>query len=249
MSISGMPGRGAGGRHRFQDTRMVDVKVAEVREVTPHMRELTLVGPALTVLRGKPGAHLPVEVPDEAGVPRLRTYSVWSADPSRARLTLRVALHRPGGPGSRWADSVEAGTRARVGAPRNRISLDPKARYHVFVGEETGAVPLLTMLAALPAEAAAHGVLETTGPDEEFSAPYGSRSLPWVHRGRASAVASRLLLDAVRRLELPPGVGTAYVAGEATTCRAVVRHLCAERAWPRYAVRTQVHWATGRSGL
>ncbi|MFD5492515.1 siderophore-interacting protein [Streptomyces sp. NPDC127091] len=244
-----MSRRGTGQRHRFQDTRMVDVKVAEVRGVTPHLRELTLVGPALTVLRSKPGAHLPVEVPDEAGVPQLRTYSVWAADPSRARLTLRVALHRPGGPGSRWADSVEAGTRTRVGAPRNRISLDPKARYHVFVGEETGAVPLLTMLAALPAEAEAHGVLETTGPEEEFSAPYGARSLPWVHRGRGSAVASCLLLDAVRRLELPPQAGIAYVAGEATTCRAVVRHLCGERAWPRYAVRTQVHWATGRSGL
>jgi NADPH-dependent ferric siderophore reductase len=244
-----MPGRGAGQRHRFQDTRMVDVKVAEVREVTPHMRELTLVGPALTVLRSKPGAHLPVEVPDETGVPQVRTYSVWAANPSRARLTLRVALHRPGGPGSRWASSVEPGTRTRVGAPRNRITLDPKARYHVFVGEETGAVPLLTMLAALPEGAAAHGVLETTGADEEFTAPHGTRALPWVHRGRASAVASRLLLDSVRRLELPSEVGIAYVAGEATTCRAVVRHLCGERAWPRYAVRTQVHWAAGRSGL
>lgn len=244
-----MSGRGTGQRHRFQDTRLVDVKVAEVREVTPHIRELTLVGPALAVLRSRPGAHLPVEVTDEAGVPQLRTYSVWAADPSRARLTLRVALHRPGGPGSRWAGSVEAGARTRVGAPRNKISLDPKARYHVFVGEETGAVPLLAMLAALPEGAEAHGALETTGPKEEFSAPYGTRSLPWVHRGRASAVASRLLVDRVRRLELPAAPGIAYVAGEAATCRAIVRHLCGERAWPRYAVRTQVHWATGRSGL
>ncbi|MER5307681.1 siderophore-interacting protein [Streptomyces sp. NPDC002773] len=200
-------------------------------------------------MRSKPGAHLPLEVPDADGVPRLRTYSVWAHDPSRATLTLRIALHRPGGPGSRWAGSVAAGDRTRVGTPRNRITLDPKARHHVFIGEETGAVPLLTMLAALPAGAAAHGVLETTGPEGEFSAPYGPRGIPWVHRGRASAVGSRVLLEAVRRLELPPGPGVAYVAGEATTCRAVVRHLCGVRAWPRYAVRTQVHWAADRTGI
>ncbi|MDJ0462542.1 siderophore-interacting protein [Streptomyces sp. H27-C3] len=218
-------------------------------DVTPSMRELTLTGPALAVLRGKPGAHLPVEVQDVEGVPRLRTYSVWARSPSRATLTLRIALHRPGGPGSWWASSVVTGARTRVGVPRNRITLEPRARYHVFIGEETGAVPLLTMLAALPAGVAACGVLETTGPDGEFSAPHGPRSLPWVHRGRASAVGSRLLLESVRRLELPPEPGVAYVAGEATTCRAVVRHLCGERGWPRYAVRTQIHWTAGKSGI
>ncbi|MFF1509667.1 siderophore-interacting protein [Streptomyces sp. NPDC058326] len=228
---------------------MLDVKVSEVRDVVPGMRELTLTGPALAVLRSKPGAHLPLEVPDADGVPRLRTYSVWAHNPSRATLTLRIALHRPGGPGSRWAASAVAGDRTRVGVPRNRITLESRARHHVFIGEETGAVPLLTMLAALPAGAAACGVLETTGPEGEFPPPYGPRGLPWVHRGRASAVGSRVLLEAVRRLELPPGPGIAYVAGEATTCRAVVRHLCGVRAWPRYAVRTQVHWAADRTGI
>ncbi|MET9801702.1 siderophore-interacting protein [Streptomyces sp. NPDC006368] len=249
MSLSDEPRRGAGQGRRFHDTRMLDVKVAGVRDVTPGMRELTLTGPALAVVRSKPGAHLPLEVPDADGVPRLRTYSVWAHSPSRATLTLRIALHRPGGPGSRWAGSAVTGDRTRVGVPRNRITLDPRARHHVFIGEETGAVPLLTMLAALPAGAAACGVLETTGPDGEFSAPYGPRGLPWVHRGRTSAVGSRVLLEAVRRLRLPPEPGIAYVAGEATTCRAVVRHLCGERAWPRYAVKTQVHWAAGRTGI
>ncbi|GGS67309.1 siderophore-interacting protein [Streptomyces griseoviridis] len=249
MSVSRMPPRGPGQGRRFHDTRMLEVRVAEAHDVTPGMRELTLTGPALAVLRSKPGAHLPLEVPDVDGVPRLRTYSVWTHDPSRASLTLRIARHRPEGPGSRWAASVATGTRTRVGAPRNRITLEPRARYHVFIGEETGAVPLLTMLAALPAGAAASGVLETTGPDGDFSAPHGPRGLPWVHRGGASAVGSRVLLEAVRRLRLPPEPGIAYVAGEATTCRAVVRHLCGERAWPRYAVKTQVHWAAGRTGI
>ncbi|GFH38216.1 siderophore-interacting protein [Streptomyces pacificus] len=249
MGVSDVPRRGAGQGRRFPDARMLEVRVAAVRDVTPGMRELVLTGPALAVLRGRPGAHLPLEVPDGDGAPRLRTYSVWTHSPSRATLALRIALHRPGGPGSRWAGSAVMGDRTRVGVPRNRITLEPRARYHVFIGEETGAVPLLAMLAALPAEAAVCGVLETAGPDGEFSAPHGPHRLPWVHRGRASPVGSRVLLAAVRRLQLPPEPGIAYVAGEAATCRAVVRHLCGERAWPRYAVKTQVHWAAGRTGI
>lgn len=53
-----------------------------------------------------------------------RTYSVGARD--RAALTLRVVAHEPGGPG-------------------NKITLDPVAHHHVFVGEEAGAVPLLTI--------------------------------------------------------------------------------------------------------
>lgn len=139
------------------------------------MREIRLRGPALAMVGSKPGAHLAVEIPAAGGEPVLRTYSVWSHTPSNASLTLRVALHDPGGPGSAWASTVATGDRLRLGTPSNRIALDPSAPYHVFVGEETGAVPLLTMLAALPASADALGVLETTGPDAELSAP---RALP-----------------------------------------------------------------------
>ncbi|HEU5473551.1 MAG TPA: siderophore-interacting protein [Actinophytocola sp.] len=242
----------------FRDTRMLEVRIAEVRAVTPRMREIRFRGPALKTLPSKPGAHLPIGVPDSGGQTVLRTYSVWTHQPAAAALTIRVLLHDPGGPGSVWASTAEIGDRLWIGVPRNKIVLDPAAPYHVFVGEETGAVPLLTMLAAVPDVAEAYGVLETTGPDEEFAAPgagpagarpAGSRTLPWVHRGGAPAVASRVLLRAVRELDLPARHGVAYVAGESATCRHVVRHLVSERNWPRFAVKTQAHWTPGRSGL
>lgn len=190
-----------------------------------------------------------MEIPAAGQEPVLRTYSVWSHTPSDSSLTLRVVLHDPGGPGSAWASAVATGDRLRLGTPGNRIALDLSAPYHVFVGEETGAVPLLTMLAALPASTEAYGVLETTGPGAELSAPTGSRALPWVHRGSESAAASKVLGQAVRELELPQRHGIAYVAGESATCRAVLRHLVSERGWPRYAVKVQAQWTPGKCGL
>ncbi|MFD0922748.1 siderophore-interacting protein [Saccharopolyspora rosea] len=234
---------------RFGDHRFLDARIVAVDDVNPEMREIRLRGPALARLSSKPGAHLPVEVPVPGQQPVLRTYSVWRHSPADASLTLRVAVHRPGGPGSRWATAAAAGDRIRLGVPRNRIVLDPRAAYHVFVGEETGAVPLLAMLAALPADAEVFGVLETTGPDQEMSPPSGARSLHWVHRGRAPAAGSTVLLRGVRELDLPRRPGVAYVAGEARTCQAVVRHLVRDRGWPRPAVKVQTHWTPGKTGL
>ncbi|WP_063713866.1 siderophore-interacting protein [Amycolatopsis nigrescens] len=243
-----MPTAGRNTRYgnRFGAARMLDAVVSEVHDVTPEMREITLRGPALRMVASKPGAHLPVEIP--GGEPELRTYSVWAHRPADASLTLRVALHHPGGPGSRWAGGVTTGTRVRIGVPRNKIVLDPGARYHVFAGEETGSVPLLAMLAALPSDAEVFGVLETTGPEAEPPAPAGARTLGWVHRGRTPAAGSPVLVRAVRGLDLPRAHGVAYVAGEAATCRAVLR-LLIDRGWPRQAVKVQTHWTQGRCGL
>jgi NADPH-dependent ferric siderophore reductase len=228
--------------------RFVEVRVAAQRAITPRLWEILLRGPALRIMNAKPGAHLPVEVPLERGGAVLRTYSVWAHDWVTSSLTLRVVDHRPGGPGSRWAASASVGQRLRIGLPRNRISLEPSAPYHVFVGEETGAVPLLNILAAVPGATKTFGVLETVDRTTELSVPDGA-GIDWVHRGAASPVNSRLLVRAVRQLDLPERPGVAYVAGESATCRAVARHLVAERGWTRRAVRTQVHWTPGHAGL
>lgn len=242
------PGRGAVGRRFGHDTRMVDARVVECADVTPGIREIRLRGPALGMVASKPAAHLPVRIVVPDGDAVLRTYSVWHHDRATATLALRVVAHSPGGPGSRWAAGVTVGERLRIGLPRNRITLDPAAPYHLVVGEETGAVPLLAMLAALPPSAATTGVLETTDAAHELSIP-DHREVAWVHRGRASAANSPVLLKAVRGLDLPATPGVAYVAGESGTCAAVLRHLLRERGWPRHAVKVQTHWTPGRVGL
>ncbi|ONI76202.1 hypothetical protein ALI144C_36630 [Actinosynnema sp. ALI-1.44] len=237
------------GRPRRYESRQLDVRVDDRVAVTPRMWELRLRGPALGMVRAaKAGAHVRVEVPVANSAPVSRTYSVWAQDAATASLVLRVVDHVPGGPGSRWAASASIGQRLRISLPHNKISLEPTAPYHVFVGEETGAVPLLAMVAALPRAAPVFGALETVDAESELAVPSG-RAVEWVHRGAASAVNSPVLLRAVRQLELPDRPGVAYVAGESATCRAVARYLVNERGWPRAAVRRQTHWTSGQYGL
>lgn len=206
------------------------------------MREITLTGPDLPRLRIRPGAHLVVRLPQAR-----RVYSVWRHSPREASLTLRVLLHDAGGPGCVWAREIAVGDRVTVEQPRSKITLDETAAFHLFVGDETGAVPLLAMRRG--ATSPVLGVFEAAGPQDEVPGFPGLSALPWVHRGGASAVASRVLLRAVQELSLPAGRGAAYVAGESDTCRLIQRHLVEQRGMSRRAVHLQPQWSPGRPGF
>jgi NADPH-dependent ferric siderophore reductase len=218
-------------------------KVRTVADVTTRMRQIELVGPELRRLRCRPGAHIVVHTPAR------RVYSLWRHDPGAASLTLRVARHETGGPGCVWATTARPGDRVTIEPPRSKITLDETAPYHLFVGDETGAVPLLAMRAALGKSVSPYGVFEATDAAHEVPGFGAFEPLPWVHRGAASAVASRVLLRAVQELSLPAAPGVAYVAGESDTCRLVQRHLIEQRGWPRKSVKTQPQWTPGRPGF
>ena len=217
-------------------------------DVAGHLREIELAGPDLPRLRCRPGAHLVVHVPVGGGSAR-RVYSIWRHDPRSASLVLRVVLHEAGGPGCTWARGVTPGDRVSVEPPRSKLTLDETAGFHLFAGDETAAVPLLAMRATLHRDATVLGVFEAGGQDDEVPGMDAVPPLPWVHRGAASAVGSRVLLRAVQALELPSGPGAAYVAGESDTCRLLQRHLVEVRGFHRRAVHVQQQWAPGRPGF
>ena len=188
-------------------------------------------------------------LPQAGGQSAARIYSVWQQSPGGARLAIRVLLHPQGGPGTAWARSAEVGTEVAIGAPRSKITLDQRADYHVFLGDENGAVPLLAMRGGLAPEVAVYGAFQTFDQSFRVPAPAGVAALPWIEQSHPGGRTSFSLLDATRTLELPGGVGCAYVAGEADLCKAVFRHFVEERRWPRSAVKTQPQWAAGRTGF
>ena len=165
-------------------------------------------------------------------------------------------MHHADGPGCAWVRAAVPGDRVTVERPHSKITLDETAAFHLFVGEETAAVPLLAMRAALHRSARgggtsppAFGVFEASGPGDEVPGADSVPALPWVHRGTAPAIGARLLLRAVQELDLPRGAGAAYVAGESDTCRLIQRHLIEQRGWSRRAVRMQPQWTAGRPGF
>ncbi|MEW9551510.1 siderophore-interacting protein [Nonomuraea sp. NPDC050783] len=232
---------------RLLNRVLVRGEVIEVEEVAPRMRRIRIGGEALAGLAWTPGQHVRVFIGGEGllgGV--LRTYSLWSYDPAWEALDLVGLDHGGDAPGAAWVRGAAPGQEVAFTRPEGGFVLRDGARYHLFAGEETAAVAFGAMLRALPPEAPAYGVVEAEGPGDHLVLP---RELTQVCRDGAPAAGSRVLVEAVRKLDLPGGPGVAYLAGEARTIQAVRAHLVKERGWNRRDVVTKPFWTPGRRGL
>ncbi|MBC6457832.1 siderophore-interacting protein [Actinomadura sp. HBU206391] len=226
------------------------------------MRRIRIASGQLRDVHWSPGQHVRLTVTPPTRWLRdprdaRRSYSVWHLDREHGNLDLCVLDHGEG-PGAQWAKTAYVGRPVTMSRPEGRLTLR-EAPYHLFAGDETAAVAFGAMLRALPADAAVHGVLETDAPDGEVPLPRPHR-LPWIHRGdddadaetenaRPAAAERTPLVEAVRALRLPRRPGIAYLAGHASDCQAVQRHLLHERGWSRRDIVVKPFWAPGKRGL
>ena len=133
-------------------------------------------------------------------------------------------------------------------AHRGKITVRPDAAWHLFVGDETGLPGTLAMLEALPTAPTAMGLLEIDTPADEQG--LGSDEAPrlglrWLHRlGHSAPGDPSLLLGALADLELPAGIGHAYVAAEAGVVRRIRRALT-ERGLREDQISAKAYWRRG----
>ncbi|XRQ05800.1 siderophore-interacting protein [Actinomadura welshii] len=232
----------------------VETTVTEVGHVTPAMKRIRLLADAPVEFPYRPGQHVRVQINDPLSVQgmlrpqdTLRTYTIWDFDREARSLELRAHLYDGDGIGLRWAHGVAAGDRVRCWWPKGDFFVRDAA-FHVFIGEETASVAFGPMLRSLDESARVHGVVESEDAEHAPPLPRPHR-LDRVYREGASAAASKVMLDAVARLDLPEGEGAAYVAGEARTCQLVRDHLVRDRGWSRRSIKVKPFWAPGKRGL
>ncbi|MFJ6614853.1 siderophore-interacting protein [Streptomyces sp. NPDC091289] len=240
--------------HLFAKQRLEGV-ITETGSVTPTMRRIRIAADGLAGTTVPPGRHLRIQINDPLslyGILRpgetLRTYSVWDQSDDGREVEIRAHLYDGDGIGLRWARDAQVGQDVSFWGPLGDFDLRTDAPYHVFVGEETASAAFGPMIRALGPEARVYGALESESREDEVPVP-GPHVLRRAHREGASPVSSKVLLGAVSELDLPEGVGMAYVAGEARTCQAVRDHLVNVRKWPRTQIRTKPFWTPGKKGL
>jgi NADPH-dependent ferric siderophore reductase len=180
--------------------------------------------------------------------PKVRTYSVRDWDAAAKRLTLDFVVHGDEGVAGPWATSVKPGDPLLLMGPGGGYTPDPGADWHLLVGDACVIPAVAASLPRIPAGVPALVVLEVDGPEEEqeLTAAADLR-LQWVHRTRPPGEEPELLLDAVRALELPPGRGQVFVHGEATSVRAIRRHLVVERGLPVEGASITGYWKYQRT--
>lgn len=229
------------------DASLWHLEVTEAGPLTPSMHRIVLTAPAIEGLRYSAGQDLMLRVPLVGDRVVNRRYTIRQFDPIGRTVTLDVSLHGAG-PGTDWIRSAGIGDRIDAIGPRGKITVDPDADWHLFVVDETGLPGALAMIESLPPGSTAVAILEIDGPaDQILPASHDAQRLDlrWLHRGGRSVPGdASLMLDAVGAVELPTGLGHAYVAGEAGVVRAVNRTL-AERGLGPDQVSGKAYWRRG----
>jgi NADPH-dependent ferric siderophore reductase len=219
-------------------------RVLETRPLTPQMIRVVLGGPELEGFGAGAFTDHYVKLritPPGASEPRTRTYTVRDWDAERGRLTIDFVHHGDSGVAGPWAAAARPGDELLLLGPGGAYTPDPEADWHLMAGDAAVIPAIAASLARVPAGAPVYVLIEVDGPEEQqpLETP-GELRLVWLH-GRD------LLPAAVEALDFPAGSVHAFVYGEASTVRAIRRHLLVDRGLPREALSISGYWKRDRT--
>src|SRR4051812_21645865 len=224
------------------------VAVVATERLTPHMVRVVFGGEAFAGFAADTFTdhYVKLRLPDREGVTRTRTYTVSAWDGER--LTVDFVVHGDSGVAGPWAAAARPGDEIELGGPGGAYTPDPSADWHLLAGDASVIPAISAALLRIPAGVPVYVVVEVDGPAEEqpLTTP-GDLHLRWLHRSLAPGEEPELLADAVRALELPAGRGHAFVHGEASSVRALRRHLIAERALDTAWLSISGYWKLKRT--
>lgn len=226
--------------------------VAEVHSVEDHSPSLVRVelgGAGLDgfVSLGEPDEACVFEFPTPVATPGLvpnagRWYSLHEVGPNR--MTIGIVRH-PGGLASDWAEHAKPGDTLRITRQKSWFRRPESAQWQILVGDITAMPAIARIVTETAHRVPTTAVIEIPHPGDEQPWPEaGNADLRWVHNPDLGPAPSRLD-QLVRELELPPGDGYVYVAGETAATRAARRHLRQERKLPIDQFGVVGYWRRG----
>jgi NADPH-dependent ferric siderophore reductase len=221
------------------DVKRRDLQVVRVESVSPHFRSVTFAGESLAdFVSASFDDHVKLMLDVDGAEPVRRDYTPRHHDAAARELTLEFALHGDG-PAASWAAQAVPGQRATLGGPRGSFVIPTDYDWHLLAGDETALPAIARRLEELPASTRAIVVLQVSDPaDRRTFRSAAALGVQWV-------ADSAELLAAVRALELPPGEGYAWCAGEAGAMAALRRLLVDEKGHDRHAIRAAAYWKRG----
>ncbi len=181
--------------------------------------------------------------PDGQPRPEGRDFTPRRWDSARRELTIDFGLHGRG-PATRWAVSAAPGDIIGAGGPRASSVVSDTFAWNLLVGDETALPAIARRLEELTPDVRALAVIQIEDDQDRvpFDAP-ASAAVYWVRRRGDGPIDAY-----VAGLELPPGDGFAWVAGEGGMARRIRRHLIDERRMNPGSIKASAYWSAGVIG-
>lgn len=231
------------------------VTVTDVDRLTPHMVRVTLTADDLPedystgipdeyakLVLPPPGTrHLPDPADDDVIRDGMRNYTIRRFDPTTRDVVVDLVVHE-GGIGAAWASDARPGDRVGLTAPHGQYRLPDTVQWEILVGDATALPAIGRILEERTATHPIRAEVVVAGPEEEQTlAASTNATVRWHHVPDPHDVADALR-DLVVGATFPSEPGYVWVAGEASACRDVRRHLRHELGWPGSAYCTLGYW-------
>ncbi|MCB8882762.1 siderophore-interacting protein [Acidisoma cellulosilytica] len=224
-----------------------DLTISAIARVTPQMIRVTLMDDSLVdFFSGAPDDHIKIFLPQPDGEPARRDYTPRRFSQAERSLTLDFVDH-DGGPAADWARAARVGDSLTIAGPRGSSAIGGDIRGWVLVGDETALPAIGRRIEELAPGMPVISIAAVTDRSEEqrfeTAAELDAR---WVYRPHGAAADPAALLDAVKKLALPPQTFV-WVAAEAGVARAIRRYLLEERGLPKAWLKASGYWVQGEA--
>jgi NADPH-dependent ferric siderophore reductase len=216
-----------------------ELHVLRVETLSPHFRSITFGGESLgDFISASFDDHVKFMLDADGAEPVRRDYTPRRYDAAARELTIEFAVHGEGRT-AQWAAQATPGQQATIGGPRGSFIIPTDYAWHLLVGDETALPAIHRRLDELPAGTRAIVVLQLADvADRRELRSAADLSVHWVS-------SAETLLGAVAALELPPGEGYAWCAGEASAMASLRRLLVEGKGLDRHAMRVAAYWKRG----
>jgi NADPH-dependent ferric siderophore reductase len=228
------------------DAAIWEMTVVRVETIAEDYQRVIFGGGGLDRLTYQAGQDLMLRIPSLEERPINRRYTIRSSDPATGTIAIDMVVHGDG-PGARWAAEAVPGDLLEAVGPRGKVVVDDEADWHLFIGDETALPGMAAMAESLSPGVPGVVIVEVArhvpGHDPELAADQDVRVL-WLERGDAEPGLPDLLVPAAEQVELPSGIGHAYVAGEMKVVRSV-GEILASRGLEGSSVALKAYWRQG----
>lgn len=123
---------------------LIPVKVAQIQQLTPEIREFSFEALEQPLLPFSSGSHIVVNLPLQDRILR-NAYSLLSNPHNTQHYQIAVRLQEQSRGGSRYLhEQVQEGDILKISAPLNLFSLHSQAKHHVFIAGGIGITPFMS---------------------------------------------------------------------------------------------------------
>ena len=218
-------------------------RIAALRDVTPTVREFTIIPACGSAERWSPGAHLQVQL-NVGGRPQVRSYSLVGLPDDAAGYCIAVKCLVDGHGGSKAMWALAVGDSIEVSTPQNHFSLAWLAPATLLVAGGIGITPMVSMAQALVKRGMPVTLLYAARSEAELAFAEPLRAL--LGDALVTCASERgELLDVGRAIDALPAGAQVYVCGPGGLLNAV-RQRWLEAGRPESSLRFETFGSGGQ---